>query len=335
MAGEGDKGVEWLRIYYATNRDNTGAKELGKRYGFTRAKTISYGAVDVTLEKQSTLDWLKSAAIFRFQSSLDPTKQVRLHSIIPFSQDRWRNEVANKARELGGKGILLFVHGYNVSFEDAALRSAQLSMDLAFQGASVFFAWPSRASLKQYAADQKAAIDSVPDLKRVIIELTTIAAGAPVYIVAHSMGNEVLVRALKDFWRDEKNNSRTDVLKEVVLTAPDVNAEEFERDAQSILKDHPRFTLYASANDRALMLSRQLSGTRRLGDADERITVLPLMETIDASTVKTDFLGHSYYGDSATLLSDLFYLIRTGFKPDDRFRLVSVKNPVGVYWRFK
>jgi esterase/lipase superfamily enzyme len=49
--------------------------------------------------------------------------------------------------------ILVYLHGYNVTFEDAALRAAQLGFDLKIEGATAFFAWPSCGDLADYFAD--------------------------------------------------------------------------------------------------------------------------------------------------------------------------------------
>jgi hypothetical protein len=39
---------------------------------------------------------------------------------------------------------------------------------------------------------------------------------------------------------------------------------------------------------------------------------------VDASAIKPDLLGHSYFGDSATVLHDLFWLMKPGFDPEAR-----------------
>jgi esterase/lipase superfamily enzyme len=84
-----------------------------------------------------------------------------------------------------------------------------------------------------------------------------------------------------------------------------------------------------------LNASRRLSaGYRRLGQAGNEILVLPGMDTVDASRVKTDLLGHSYFGDSDTVISDLFRLIRDRKKPAERGILQEVQSAAGPYWRF-
>jgi hypothetical protein len=103
-----------------------------------------------------------------------------------------------------------------------------------------------------------------------------------------------------------------------------------------IVRKQPRTTLYGSATDIALNISGNLQDVPRLGDTSRGVTIIPPMDTIDATAVKMDFLGHSYYGDSKTVMSDLFYLIRGGLPPNERFGLEKVqKDQGGIYWRFK
>ena len=39
--------------------------------------------------------------------------------------------------------IIVFVHGFNVKFEEAVLRAAQIKYDLKFAGEVVLFSWPA------------------------------------------------------------------------------------------------------------------------------------------------------------------------------------------------
>ena len=115
-----------------------------------------------------------------------------------------------------------------------------------------------------------------------------------------------------------------------------VGADVFRRQvAPRIVGAGPRVTLYASDSDNALSTARRISaGYRRLGQAGDGIVVMPGMDTVDASKVKTDFLGHSYFGDSKTVMSDLYHLLRTGKTPANRGVLVPAESPDGPFWRF-
>ncbi len=47
------------------------------------------------------------------------------------------------------------MHGYNVAFEDAARRAAQISVDLKFAGRTLLYSgWASAADAKQYTVDE-------------------------------------------------------------------------------------------------------------------------------------------------------------------------------------
>ena len=59
------------------------------------------------------------------------------------------------------------------------------------------------------------------------------------------------------------------------------------------------------------------------------------IETIDATEVDTSFVGHSYFAEARSVLADLFYLVREGFRADRRFGLRAMNIDRGRYWIFK
>jgi hypothetical protein len=61
--------------------------------------------------------------------------------------------------------------------------------------------------------------------------------------------------------------------------------------------------------------------------------ILRPVDSVDASKVDTDLIGHSYYGDNTTVLSDLFCVLR-GQPPDGRSRLRAFKRGDVPYWVF-
>jgi esterase/lipase superfamily enzyme len=61
------------------------------------------------------------------------------------------------AAERFEKQAFVFVHGFNVGFDAAAYRTAQIVYDLGFDGAPVFYSWPSRGGIKEYEYDQNSA----------------------------------------------------------------------------------------------------------------------------------------------------------------------------------
>ena len=330
---EGTAAYDLVRVYFATNREDTKNVDYAKRYGNGRGK-LTYGQVAVAIPREHRMGELETPSIFKLEFRKDPARHVSLESIEVLAKEKWRDELKQRAERQGKPGVLLFIHGYNVSFSEAAERSGQLAYDLAFPGPTLFFAWPSQGGMARYVVDEQMAEYSVIDMKALLAELADMAPGGPVYVIAHSMGNRVLTRGFAELMATDLGKRRS--FKEIVLTAPDIDADVFKRDiAPKILVPGPRFTLYANSNDKALRASEGLHGAPRLGEGGDRITVMRDMDSIDASYVKTDFLGHSYFGNTETLLSDLFHLIRTGDKPDNRFRLEPASHRDGKYWRFK
>ena len=328
-------GYYTLRVYYATNRNDTGDADPKKRFGFGHGAGNLFGAVHVTIPKDHRMGELETPSILKVEFREDPEKHITVQALQPLGQAAWKQELRTRATAFGRPGVLLFIHGYNVGFADAAIRAAQLTYDLAFPGPTVFFSWPSSGKPTSYLADEQAAEWSMSFMKGVLADLASLGPGVPVYVIAHSMGNRVLTRAFKDLLEEDLTRRRA--FKEVVLTAPDIDADVFKNQiAPSILGKGPRVTLYASSNDLALAGSRKLHGDfQRLGESSPAIMLLADMDAVDASNVKTDFLAHSYYGDSRTVMSDLFYLIRHRLKPEERFSLEQVQSPVGKYFRFK
>jgi len=326
-----------MRVYYATDRQRTTADAAERHYGGDRGP-LAFGVVNVALPRSHERGKLESPSILRLEFSADPDKHVVLQSLTELGVDRWRAEVAKRAAALGKPGILVFVHGYDTDFADAALRAGQLAFDLKFGGATVLFSWPSRGSILDYTVDEQSAEWSVPDMQAVLASLAVLAPGTPIYVIAHSMGNRVATRAFKAML--EKDRSQGAAFRELVLAAPDVDADVFRREiGPAILGMGPRVTLYASSNDKALAASRGVhGGYHRLGESGKDLVILKNLDTVDASGVSTEMLGHSYYGDSGTVMSDLMYLIRKSLPAEDRerFALERVKDAaLGLYWRFK
>ncbi|MEQ1680791.1 MAG: alpha/beta hydrolase [Nitrospira sp.] len=327
-----------IRVYYATNRNDTGKLELNQHFGNEReakAPRVSYGVVDVSIPKHHRKGELESPSIWKLEFRQDPEQHVTLLAINSLSRDQWRKDLATRATRLGKPGILLFIHGYNLTFRQAAERTGQLAYDLAFAGPTVFFAWPSQGGLATYTVDEQKAEQSILDMGALLSDLADLVPGGPVYIIAHSMGTRVLSHGFKELMTKQLEKRRN--FKEIVLAAPDIDATVFkEQIAPKILGVGPRVTLYASSEDKALGLSGPVHGGPRLGKLQKDgsgMTVIRDMDSIDASTVEADFLGHSFFAGNRTVLTDLIDLIRNGLAPEKRPDLESV--PGTKYWRFR
>jgi esterase/lipase superfamily enzyme len=324
----------WLRMFYATNRKPSGELRTATAYGTDRSDELAFGMVDVSVRHAKRMDEVQSASVLKIEqaTSLDDfgvAPQVR-----PLSLSAWREELRRRAARFEQPGVLLFIHGFNVSFVDAARRTAQLAYDLAFPGPTVFLSWPSDASVVQYLRDGRDARNSRLAASRLLAELATLSPSAPVYVIAHSMGNRVLTEGYQQLLQDQPGLARA--FQDIVMAAPDVDQEDFRLNlAPRLLSSGPRFTLYASEHDLALGSSEFLQGGKRLGSGGPALFVDRRLDSVDASVVTGAFfsLNHSYFGDTTTVLSDLFYLIRQQRAPQDRPNLRRLSVGSGVAWR--
>jgi esterase/lipase superfamily enzyme len=148
------------------------------------------------------------------------------------------------------------------------------------------------------------------------------------------MGNRALTGALRDLAMQA--DPTLPPFNQVLLTAPDIDADVFKNDiVPAITKMAKRVTLYASSKDEALLLSKKLHGYPRAGEAGSGIVIVPGMDTVDVTAVDTSLMGHSYYGDSGSVLADIVEVIEDAAPPDQRKWLHPEFLGAQKYWVFQ
>jgi esterase/lipase superfamily enzyme len=129
-------------------------------------------------------------------------------------------------------------------------------------------------------------------------------------------------------------------LNEVILAAPDVDRDVFANLIGAIRGFGRGITLYCSANDRAMIVSRQVAGgVPRAGDVPpDGPVIAPDVDTIDVTETSTDLLAlnHSLYAERSALLNDIALLLQTGERPPDKRIpiLQRVRTLRGDFWRY-
>jgi esterase/lipase superfamily enzyme len=210
-----------------------------------------------------------------------------------------------------------------------------LAVDLKFHGAPISFSWPSYADPVKYTFDEQNAEVSIPALREFLEDLATRSGAKRIHIVAHSMGNRVLAGALRAMSPDARQRNKA-MFREIVLAAPDIDSRVFQSQVLPHIQENTEHcTLYASSNDRALMLSRYFHNYQRLGETEPELIVATGMDTIDASLVDTSLLGHSYIGDVQSIVSDLHELVVVGKRPTERIWLEAELLGELMYWAIR
>jgi esterase/lipase superfamily enzyme len=187
--------------------------------------------------------------------------------------------------------VTLFVHGYNVGWKDAARRYGQLCNDLYSGndglGICVAFDWPSAGSVLGYLPDRSQARATADDLASVLADIydwllvkqkaalanPKDACKAKVSIIAHSMGNYVMQKAMASAWSRKNQPLLASLVNQLVMVAADVDNDIFEEqsadasDGAAISNLTYRVTALYSGRDAVLGASAGLKhfGTRRLG----------------------------------------------------------------------
>lgn len=331
---EAPNGYFIFKVFYATDRQSTGEQAPSKYYGCMRNTKgcLTFGTCEVSIPRDHKLARIERPSwqnLFRE----DPARHVVLLGINPLSLQDYFQGVSADVGLSTKRQILIFIHGFDVTFEQGAWRTAQLAYDLGFDGPPILYSWPSRGHLRDYTADEATMEWSVAHLKQFLSDVCTRCGAQMVHVIAHSMGNRILVNALKEIALADTPNA-SPLLHEVVLTAPDIDKGVFLQTADLIQKAARRITLYASSKDKALEASKKIHGGPRAGDSGKDIIAIPDIETIDASQVDTSFIGHSYYGDNRSVLSDLFYLLRDGLPAGKRFGMRRMALLNRLYWAF-
>jgi esterase/lipase superfamily enzyme len=316
-------------VLYATDRlRNADAGGL-VGFGGGRGSAIEYGTCEVSIPNTHREGVLETPSFLEFHE--DPEKHVVLLAVQPATHDAFIGDLAARVAAAPGRTALVFVHGYYVTFEDAARRTAQIAYDIHFAGVPMFFSWPSLGQTLAYPIDMTNADWAQFDLKSLLIDLADHSGADNIVLIAHSMGNRVLANAL--IQAAEARPGFAARVRDVVLAAPDLDADTFRRDlAPRLIAATHGMTLYASSTDDALAVSHHYNGELRAGDVAAGPIVVSGMDTIDVSAVDPGPLGHSYIGDSPSVLDDVAKLVDGGARAAARLG-DPVTGPLGAYWR--
>lgn len=324
---------ERVRVFYATDRQPLTS---GMGYGHVWSEELRYGIAEVSMPHDHRLGVIESPSVWRLEFRRNPAKHVYLHAADEVAFDSFSNSLRTALTSSGEGHALVFVHGFNVSFDAAVMRTAQIFTDLSLPGVPIAYVWPSRAELGPiaYVADSNMADVTAPHLKQFLLQLAGMSDTARIHIIAHSMGNKVVARAIEAIAADRAVPAKK-YFQNIALTAPDLDERVLKSIAGNVGVFAVRTTLYASANDEALNIAAGYTKSRRAGQAGPGILVVPPIDTVDASTVDTSLVGHFYYGSNLSVLSDIYYLVRSDEPPDRRFLLRPVESPRGKYWEFR
>jgi esterase/lipase superfamily enzyme len=322
-----------VRVFYATDRAPGDATEPGDRFTGRRRPTDGFelGAAVVTIPKDHRLAELESPSIWRLELAEDPARHVVLASVTTQSREEFHAEVRQRVAGSVRREALVYVHGFLTSWEDSLRVTAQLAYDLQFDGAPIVYSWPAGERLSSYSEAATSAEWATPHLAAFLGELRHRIGASSVHLVAHSMGNRLVTRALQQLALRDPN--RQPLFNQIVLAAPDVDAAVFRQLAADVARAGRQVTLYASSNDQALKVSMRMHAYPRAGLSGEGLVVVPGIDTIDVSEVDTSLLGHFYYQEATSVVTDLHALIKSWAPAAQRRHLRPFGDGARRFWR--
>jgi len=338
-------------------------------YGQERARRIAFGSVQVrvvpgldwealgeqsqlaerTREVNLELGQVRELGAFPQEPyRLRPTEdgkllrdraQLALHNEV---KDRLQGEVQRQLAAAPKKKVLLYVHGFNETFESAASTTGNF--------------------LTSYTTTTESGDFAVEHLKKTIRMLAITPGVEGVQILAHSRGTAVTLKAVRELGIEAiaAGKEAADLYKidNLVLLSPDIDLDIAAQQITGFISDPDlvtvwpdgklprvlkgRLTIYASPEDRALLVSQILFRSRtRVGqlrpeDIPENnqryMAELGRLDLISYQGKRTDLFGHSYFTTSPQVSSDLIQLIRYDKKLGEPGRELIKTGP--ITWKF-
>ena len=322
-AGTGEAGIV-VEVPYVTNR-LFGVTGAGQGIPGGERGPVSLGRCQVLFSPIPVIDRIAPLVPFYLA---DETRAV---SIAPRAdaQAFWA-EVEEEVANTASGSIVVFVHGYNYGFERTCKATAELQRTLAGKARVLMFSWPSNGRPMDYVPDQADVEWSVPLLAQLLAYLADRLGPERVQVLAHSLGSRGVIFALERLRAERESRP---LVGQLVLMAPDFDAQVFVERLPVLLPLAAGITLYASSNDTPLKASRQLHQAARLGEAGEYLTVAPGMQTVDVSPLgRYQVMGHEYFRFHPVAATDLAELLGEGRSAAERSGLRPVQLDELVYW---
>jgi esterase/lipase superfamily enzyme len=342
-------------VFFATDRKATGSSVPEQFYGNvfrddSSADSIDHGVAVVRIPPRRRRGEIKMASMATIAIEHSPGAKLARRAVQalklndPETQFSFINNIetldgeAFKARlqkTVGAsknKTAILYVHGYHNDFRDATFRAAQIAYDVAmpdFEVVPMVFSWPSDPGVigldynKAQTRSERAAKDLVGFLK----EIAATTDIDTVHIVAHSMGSQVLVRAMQDLSAQE-HTSVAAVLpspkfQRIIFAAADVTPSLFRDVIAPVVRSQQSVTSYVTSVDKALFASqiehrKVTQAAPRVGNNFKPEWLVRCVDTVDVGDFVTGGLAHSTWAESPRVIDDLRLLLWYGAAPKSR-----------------
>lgn len=335
-----------MTVSFVTNRNVSDHEStFGEYFNALNPSELRFGLAEVNAGTQTfsstkaVMDYCRSAP-WRLEIFPDALSEAD----VPGSQrlfERLHGHMKVKERD-----TLIYVHGFATTFAEALSTGFAIQWFLRTQAAATntrpvnvtVFSWPSNGRLLEYFSDRDDAANSGAAFARAFTKLKAFlnrltpeeACVRGIHLLAHSMGNFVLERALPSVRYRDQGARLPQVFDEVLMAAPDVDVDAFEHSHKlaRLPELARRVTVYVNRRDKALWTSDKTKGNPdRLGRDGplHRGRVADKVELVDLTgDVSAGPVNHNYQVDHR-FLADVANTIAG--------RLPSRYEPAGRTWR--
>ncbi|MGJ4859639.1 alpha/beta hydrolase [Labrys sp. La1] len=294
-------GTSQINMLVVTTRQ--AVQDPGQLYSGERGKAISFDSIEVSIppdhnRRIGEIQWPRHV-------QANPEREFAVLGVHKVASEgkilEWFRGNRNFKRQ-----VVIFVHGFNNTYADAVFRFAQLKHDAGITAAPILFTWPSRGSVFDYLYDKESANYSRRALEDLIIQAAKSPDVGEITIVAHSMGTWLAMEALRGVAM--RQGGVPAKVNDVILASPDIDVDVFRRQMIEMGPKLPRFTIIVSTADKALAMSRWISGgINRVGGADPT-PYADTLKRLGITVINTngleskDALGHNAFADSPEIV---------------------------------
>jgi len=359
-------------ILYVTDRKPETSKKGNLEYGSNRSTTLQYGTARVEIGENRSWEEIVAAAnsdikrvkftenvrelspegeypstplLFTMANGIakiDAAQSQDLRS----SREGFQSFVSEALSKSRKKDVIVFVHGFNVSFEKAIFTVNDIYHYSGRSAVPISYTWPAHnGNIFAYFQDQGSADYTVFHLKQFFRTLMSMEEIDNIHVVAHSLGTVATTTALRELLIETraagKNPLEAFNIENLILAAPDLD---YGVVTQRLISEQfstafGRMTVYTNDNDKALSLSSFLTSSLRFGnllpseEGEVEKEIFERVGNVDYITVNGStpgFSNHAYFVKDPAALSDIVTLINTSDDPGTETR--PLKNLGGNFW---
>lgn len=304
------------QIVFASVRNDEGGTDLSNRFGIARDNStkLTCGEIQFTSNNARPFGRPYTGPVALASTSA----RVNAEPCVDL--------VAEASLQRGGK-VVVFIHGYNNTFDTAMRRAIGVGEDLKIDAPIVLWSWPSQGTESGYVYDAMSVEFSRPYFRDFVSALLRNPKVKEITVMAHSMGSRIALQMLEQSAQAQKK------LASIVFLAPDVPQTLFSQAIGLYGRGASLATMYANEHDRPLALSEVVNREAPAGLAGNTLFVSDGIETVDLSRLDFEWFGtnHSAGFEIPKAAADVSLVVNRHIKAASR-SLTGVTLGKLTYW---